>query len=71
MPLSRPMPAVGRGVQELRIKDPAGAFRVFYCLVTIAGVLVIHAFQKKSQQTPRREIELAQKRLQELLDEST
>ena len=28
MPLSRPMPSIGRGVHELRLKDRSGAYRV-------------------------------------------
>jgi phage-related protein len=71
MPASRPMPLVGAGVSELRVKDAHGAFRVFYYLASPKGVLVFHAFDKKTQRTPPLEIELARKRLRELLDAST
>ena len=30
MPLSKPMPGVALGVEELRIKDSSGAYRIFY-----------------------------------------
>ena len=30
MPLSRPMPIIGNGVHELRLKDRSGAYRIFY-----------------------------------------
>lgn len=30
MPVSRSMPLVGKGVEELRVKDASGAYRVFY-----------------------------------------
>ena len=69
MPLSKPMPSVGKGVEELRVKDRAGAFRAFYYTRHHDAVLVFHAFQKKTQKTPKFEIELGQKRLKELLDE--
>ena len=69
MPLSKPMPAVGKGVEELRVKDGAGIYRVFYFARVKDSVLVFHAFQKKSQKTPKNEIEMGQKRLKELLDE--
>jgi phage-related protein len=69
MPLSRPMPSVGPGVHELRVRDRAGIYRSFYTVVTSRGVLVFHAFVKKTQKTPHHEIELAQQRLRELLDE--
>jgi phage-related protein len=69
MPLSRPMPAVAPGVEELRIRDAAGAFRVFYFCRDVRGVLVFHAFTKKSQRAPKDEIETGRKRLKELLNE--
>jgi phage-related protein len=68
MPVSRPMPVVSAGVSELRVKGGDGIFRVFYYLASRKGVLVFHAFVKKAQRTPPLEIELARKRLKELLD---
>ena len=68
MPLSRPMPTVAAGVSELRVRGEDGLFRVFYFTATAKGVLVFHAFTKKTQRTPPLEIELAKKRLKELLD---
>jgi phage-related protein len=69
MPLSRPMPSVAIGVEELRIRDRAGIFRVF-CYARLArGVLVFHAFTKKTAQTPRNQLALGKKRLKELLNE--
>jgi len=68
MPISRPMPVVGAGVSELRVKGVDGIFRVFYYLASQKGVLVFHAFVKKTQRTPPLEIELARKRLKEILD---
>ncbi|MBZ5612304.1 MAG: type II toxin-antitoxin system RelE/ParE family toxin [Acidobacteriia bacterium] len=68
MPNSRPMPAVVSRVSELRLKGEDGIFRVFYYTASPRGVLVFHAFVKKTQRTPPLEIELARKRLQELLN---
>lgn len=68
MPAVRPMPTVASGVSELRVKSEDGIFRVFYFTATAKGVLVFHAFAKKTQRTPPLEIELAKKRLKELLD---
>jgi phage-related protein len=67
MPNSRPMPVVAPGVYELRLKGEDGIFRVFYYTASPQGVLVFHAFVKKTQRTPRLEIELARKRWKELL----
>lgn len=66
MPLSRPMPVVGRGAHELRVKDRSGAYRVFYMLGANDGVYVFHAFKKTTTATPAREIELGKKRLWEM-----
>jgi phage-related protein len=62
------MPAVAAGVSELRVKVEDGAFRAFYYMASSQGVLVFHAFVKKTQRTPPLELELARKRLKELLD---
>jgi phage-related protein len=61
----KPMATIGSGVREIRIRDAAGAFRIVY-LATLADlVLVLHAFQKKTQRTAQRDIDLAVKRLKE------
>lgn len=67
MPLSRPMPSIGRGVAEIRIKDATGEYRSFYFCNLEKEILIFHAFVKKSQKTPNLEIELGRKRLKELL----
>jgi len=69
MPLSRPMSSVASGVEELRVRDRTGAYRVFYYTKLVDSILIFHAFGKKTQKTPPREIALAQKRLKEMLDE--
>jgi len=65
MPLSRPMPSIGRGVHELRLKDRSGVYRVIYALVRAGTVHVLHAFKKTAEQTPKRDIETARRRLKE------
>ena len=61
MPLSRPMPAVAPGVEELRVKDRSGAYRVFYLTRLETAVLIFHAFEKRTANTPPQEIALARK----------
>ena len=68
MPDSRPMSGVAAGVSELRVAGSDGSFRAFYYAASSRGVLVFHAFVKKTQRTPPLEIELARKRLKELFD---
>lgn len=67
MPVSRPMPAVAPGGEELRVKDRAGAYRVFYFTKLETAVLIFHAFEKKSAKTPLKGVALARKRLREML----
>jgi phage-related protein len=69
MPLSKPIPSVGAGVEELRVKDRAGAYRAFYYVRSKRGVVVFHAFEKRTQKTPKLEIALGARRLREMLDE--
>ena len=63
------MPTIGAGVVELRIWDEAGTFRVVYVAKLADAIYVLHCFQKKTQQTAKRDIELVQKRLKDLMKE--
>ena len=58
--------AFGEGLFELRPRGRAGIGRAFYCFLVGKRVLVLHAFVKKSQQTPDRELKLARKRMKEV-----
>ena len=67
-PDSRPMPNIERGTYELRVRDADGIYRLFYYLKSAKGILVFHAFTRKTQATPQKEIELGRKRLWEMLN---
>jgi phage-related protein len=58
--------AFGDGLFELRLKGQEGIARVFFCLLVRRRVMVLHSFLKKTQKTPRREIEVARKRMKEV-----
>ena len=60
------MRAIGAGVRELRIRDRSGAFRVIYLATLADRVVVLHAFQKKTQRTAKRDVGLAARRFGEL-----
>jgi len=70
MPLSRPMPNIGRGVHELRVRDRSGIYRVVYYLAGAGMVHVLHAFKKKTRETPWQNLQIAKKRLQEVIREA-
>jgi phage-related protein len=63
LPYSR---ALGNGLFELRPRGRSDIGRTFYCFLVGQQVIVLHAFIKKSQQTPDRELKLARRRLKEV-----
>ncbi|MDR0672517.1 MAG: type II toxin-antitoxin system RelE/ParE family toxin [Zoogloeaceae bacterium] len=67
----KPMPAIGKGVCEIRVWDEAGTFRVIHAARIADAVYVLHAFQKKTQATEKRDIDLAKKRFNELMKEKS
>ena len=58
----KPMPGVGSGACEIRVRDLTGAFRVIYVAKFSDAIYVLHAFQKKTQKTTKGDLELAMKR---------
>lgn len=67
----KPMQSVGEGVKEIRIRDESGAFRIIYLAKLAEAVFVLHCFQKKTDQTSQKDIELARKRFKDLMREQT
>jgi phage-related protein len=63
----KPMPTIGRGVEEVRIRDDTGNYRVLYTARLADAVYVLHAFQKKTQRTSQRDIETAKVRFREMM----
>lgn len=63
MPLSRNLAGVCPGLHELRLRDHAGQARVFYYIKKLDAIYLLHAFAKKTQQLPKREIQVALKRV--------
>ena len=57
----KPMPAVGPGVREIRIRVE-GAHRVFYVATLAEAIYVRHAFEKKSQKTTQHDLEIGRER---------
>jgi len=63
----KPMTDIGTGVEEIRVWGSAGTYRVLYTARFADKVYVLHAFQKKTQQTLTREKEIAKKRYKNLI----
>jgi phage-related protein len=62
----KPMPAVGKGVEEIRVSEASGAWRVIYVARRADAVYVLHAFQKKTQATAKKDLEIARRRFRDL-----
>lgn len=67
MPLSRPMPSIRPGVHELRFRDRTGIYRVVYWIRRQNEIWLVHAFKKKTQQTPSQNIEVVKQRIKRIL----
>ncbi len=63
MPHSR---AMGGGLFELRPRGREGTGHVFYCFVFGQRVVILHAFIKKTHDTPEKELRIARKRMKEV-----
>jgi phage-related protein len=63
----KPMPSIGRGVEEIRVWDESGTYRVIYTARLAEAVYVLHAFQKKTQATSQRDVDVAKARYTELM----
>ncbi len=59
------MATIGPEVREIRSRDATGAYRVIYLAKVADMIVVLHAFQKKSERTAARDIDLATRRLRE------
>lgn len=59
----RPLPSVGSGVYELRDQDERAWYRVVYLSRIDDVIYVLHSFEKKSREMPRKEFEKARQRM--------
>ncbi len=57
---------MGNGLFEIRAKGKEGIGRAFFCAVKGQEIVILHSFIKKTQRTPKKELEKARRRLKEL-----
>lgn len=57
---------MGSGLFEIRAKGKEGIGRAFFCTVKGQEIVILHSFVKKTQRTPKKELEKARRRLKEL-----
>ena len=65
----KPFSMIGVGVNEIRISEEEGIFRILYIAKFESKVYVLHAFQKKTQKTRRQDIEIAKARYSAVVQE--
>lgn len=65
----KPLNTVGKGVREIRVRAADGTFRIVYVVKFEDAIYVLHCFQKKTQKTAQRDLDLAHTRFAELVKE--
>lgn len=61
------MSIIGKGVEEIRIRT-GEAYRIFYVARFAEAVYVLHAFNKKTQKTSKKDIDIGHKRYQAMIN---
>ena len=62
MPHSRPMPGIGPGCHEMRVRDAGHSWRLVY-RVDRDAIVIAEVFDKKTRQTARDVLEACRRRL--------
>lgn len=65
----KPMPGIGLGIEEIRVWDGSGTYRVIYVARRQEAIYVLHVFQKNTGRTAALDIELAKRRFASLRGE--
>jgi len=60
----KPLPTIGPGCREIRVRDDSGAYRVVYVATIGDAVYVLHCFQKKTQRTAKADLDVGKTRYQ-------
>ncbi len=66
----KPMKSIGQGVREIRVRQGGGAYRAIYIATIAEAVFILHAFEKKTQETAKRDLDIATSRLKALRNQS-
>ena len=67
MSISRKMSGIGKGVYELRLKERSGIYRIIYYIKKDDAIYLVHGFQKKTNKTPQRHIDVSVQRIKRLI----
>lgn len=68
--LGRPHTApLGKGLFEIRAKGREGISRSFFCSIKGQEIVILHTFIKKTQKVPKKHMDMARKRLKEVMND--
>lgn len=68
--IGRPHTApLGKGMFEIRAKGPEGISRSLFCAIKGREIVILHSFIKKTQKVPKKHMDLARKRLKEVMND--
>ena len=59
--------SMGSGLYEIRTKGKEGISRSLYCTLKGKEIVILNSFVKKSPKTPKKELDIARKRMKEVL----
>lgn len=68
MPHSRPMPSIGSRCHELRINDQSSTWRIVY-RIDADALIILEVFEKKTNKTPKKVIDICKDRIKEYENE--
>jgi phage-related protein len=66
----KPMQGIGANVREIRV-HVAGEHRIIYLAKFAEGVYILHAFQKKTQKTAKKDLDIARARFRDVIQHRT
>jgi len=61
--------AMGKGLFEIRAKGKEGIGRSLFCMIKNEEIIILNSFVKKTNKTPKKELDLAIKRMKEFVNE--
>ena len=53
---------------EIKIKLPNSGYRIFYTIIEIDLMILLHSYKKQSQKAPKNELKIAFKRLKDIIN---
>jgi phage-related protein len=53
---------------EIKIKLPRIGYRIFYTIIQIDIMILLHSYKKQSQKAPRKELDVAFKRFKDVIN---